>query len=122
MAYMATAPRLHTVAETPEFLARARRVLTEAERLSLIMFVAENPTAGEVMQGTGGARKLRWGAKGRGKSGGARIITHYAGPDLPVFLLAIFGKNEKANLSKAERNELRDVLGTIATAYGRGAN
>jgi len=121
MAYIRpTRPELHTVVETPEFLAGARRVLTEAEREALISFVAKNPTAGDLMQGTGGARKLRWGARGKGKSGGARAITYYAGPDVPVFLMAIFGKNEKANLSKAERNELRDVLAGIATAYGKG--
>jgi hypothetical protein len=95
-------------------------VLTEAERAALISFVAENPTAGNLMQGTGGARKLRWGAGGKGKSGGARAITYYAGPDIPVFLMAIFGKNEKANLSKAERNELREILAGIATTYRRG--
>jgi hypothetical protein len=73
------------------------------------------------MQGTGGARKLRWGAKGKGKSGGARAITFYAGPDLPVFLMAVFEKGEKVNLSKAERNELHDVLASITAAYRKGA-
>jgi hypothetical protein len=95
-------------------------VLTEAERVSLVDFVAENPTAGDLMQGSGGARKLRWGARGKGKSGGARAITFYAGPDLPVFLMTVFGKNEKANLSKAERNELREVLAQIAAIYRKG--
>ena len=123
MAYIRSGrpPRLHTVVETPEFLAGACRVLTDAERLALVNFLAEHPTVGDLMQGAGGARKLRWGAKGRGKSGGARAISFYAGPDVPVFLIAIFGKNEKANLSKAERNELRDVLADIAAAYRRGA-
>ncbi len=81
----------------------------------MIDFLAANPIAGELMKGTGGARKLRWGAKGKGKSGGARAITYYAGPAVPVFLMAIFGKGEKANLSKAERNELRDVLASLAS-------
>jgi hypothetical protein len=112
---------LHAVVETPEFLSDASPILNDAERQALINFLAENPTAGDIMQGTGGARKLRWGAKGRGKSGGARVITFYAGADLPVFLMAIFGKNEKANLSVAERNELREVLAEIATAYREGA-
>jgi hypothetical protein len=111
---------LRTVVETPEFLTGARRVLTEGERVALINFVAENPAAGDLMKGTGGARKLRWAARGKGKSGGARAITFYAGQDVPVFLMAIFGKDEKANLSKAERNELRDVLASIATAYRKG--
>jgi len=111
---------LHTVVETPEFLTGAKDVLTEAEHLALVNFLAANPTAGDLMSGTGGARKLRWAAKGRGKSGGARAITFYAGADMPVFLMAIFGKNNKANLSKAERNELRDLLVDIATLYRKG--
>ncbi len=119
MAYMHVAP-LQTVVETPEFLSGARRVLSDAERVALINFLAENPTAGDVMQGTGGARKLRRAAKGKGKSGGARAITFYGGPDLPVFLMAIFGKGEKANLTKAERNELRDVLANLAEKYRKG--
>lgn len=111
---------LHTVVETPEFLIGAKRVLSDAERVALIDFLAENPMAGEVMQGTGGARKLRWAAKGKGKSGGARAITFYSGPDVPVFLMTVFGKGEKANLSKAERNELRDVLAFIVAEYRKG--
>jgi hypothetical protein len=65
---------LHTVVETPEFLARARGLLSEQERSELVDFLARNPAAGDLMQGTGGARKLRWGAKGKGKRGGARVI------------------------------------------------
>ena len=112
--------KLHAVIETPEYLSGARRVLAEAERVALVDFLAENPTAGDLMQGTGGARKLRWAARGKGKSGGARAITFYAGPDVPVFLMAIFGKGEKANLDKAEQNELRKVLADIVTEYRKG--
>jgi hypothetical protein len=82
-------PPLQTVVETPEFVASARRALADAERNELIDFLAANPGAGELMPGTGGARKLRWGAKGKGKRGGARAITYYGGPDLPVFLLTV---------------------------------
>src|SRR5215510_1702602 len=120
MAYVRAAqPGLQTVVETPEFAGSAKRVLTEAERATLIDHLATHPTAGDLIQGKGGARKLRWGAKGKGKSGGARAITFYAGPDIPVFLMAIFGKGDKVNLSKAERNELRDVLASIAATYRR---
>lgn len=118
MAYTAAMekPR-QTVVETPEFLGAARRVFTNAERVALVDHLSVHPTAGDMMEGTGGARKLRWGAKGKGKSGGARVITFYAGPSLPVFILAAFAKGEKANLTKAERNELRDVLGELARTY-----
>jgi hypothetical protein len=121
MAYIKSVPhRLQTVVETPEFAGGAKRVLADVERTALIDFLAANPMAGELMKGTGGARKLRWGAKGKGKSGGARAITYYAGPDVPVFLMALFGKGEKANLSNAERNELRDVLASLAAEYRKG--
>jgi len=112
---------LHTVVETPEFLAGARRILNDAERAALIDLLAHNPQTGDLMQGTGGARKLRWGAKGKGKRGGARVITFYDGPRVPVFLLAIFTKGERANLSKAERNELHRLLAGLVAEYERGA-
>jgi len=110
----------HTVVETMEFASAAKRLLTTEERMALIDFLAENPTAGDLMVGTGGARKLRWAAKGKGKSGGARAITYYASQDVPVFLMAIFGKGEKANLSKAERHELREGRARSVEEYRRG--
>ncbi len=110
----------HTIVETPEFLNAARRIFSDAERAALVDQLSTDPAQGDVMEGTGGARKLRWGAKGKGKSGGARIITFYSGPSLPLFLLAAFSKGERANLSKAERNELREVLGELARTYQRG--
>jgi hypothetical protein len=109
--------RLQTIVETPEFLARAKGLLTDQERRELVDFLAGNPTAGDLMQGTGGARKLRWAAKGRGKSGGARAITFYGGPEMPVFLLTVFAKGDRANLSKAERNELRAALMDLVAEY-----
>ena len=111
---------LHTVVETPEFLDRAKGLFTEAERLALVNRLAENPQAGDLMEGTGGARKLRVAALGKGKSGGARVITFYAGPDDPVFVMTAFGKGEKANLNKAERNELRVILTELVRIYREG--
>lgn len=62
------------------------------------------------MPGTGGARKVRFGGRGKGKSGGYRVVTFFGGVDIPVFLLDIYGKDTQANLSEAERNALRKVL------------
>lgn len=112
---------LHTVVESPEFQHRVKRLLTDAERNALINHVAAHPDAGDVMMGTGGARKLRWGTQGRGKSGGVRVITFFSGPPVPIFLLTVFGKGERVNLTKAERNTLRKVLAELVTEYKRGA-
>lgn len=95
-----------TVAETSEYAGRARKLLSENERTELICYLAAHPEAGVVMEGTGGVRKLRWAREGRGKSGGVRVIYFYYNDGMPLYLLTIYGKNEKDNLSAAERNEL----------------
>ena len=111
---------LHTVVETLEFRRRIVKLLSQQELMDLIDHLAASPDAGEVMPGTGGARKLRWRVQGKGKSGSARVITFYSGPPVPGFLLSVFGKGEKSNLTKAECNELRKVLGELVKAYREG--
>jgi hypothetical protein len=106
-----------TVVETPGFLREAAAALTEAERTELVSYLAANPEAGDVMPETGGARKLRWKAQGRGKRGGARAIYYYHDESLPLFLLNVFAKNEKANLTKAERNEIRKLVPRLIAGY-----
>lgn len=82
---------LHSVIETPGYLADAREAgLTNAGRDGIVLALAANPTAGHEIPGSGGARKLRFA--GKGKSGGYRVITFYSGVDVPVFLLNIFAK------------------------------
>jgi hypothetical protein len=70
------------------------------------------------MEGTGGCRKLRFAGKGKGKSGGYRTIHYFGGDDVPVLLLALINKGEVANLSKAERNELRGMLSGYRKGVG----
>lgn len=113
---------MQTVIETPDFLSDAKAArLNEQERLAMVSTIANNPEAGDVIPGTGGARKVRFAGRGRGKSGGFRVITFYSGPDVPVFLLNVFAKGDKINLTAAERNELRAILADIVTAYRQGA-
>ena len=100
--------RLQTVVETPAYLKAARGVLSDALRATVVNMVAENPEA-DVPLG-GGVRKVRVARLGRGKSVGARVVFLFAGEDIPVFLLTVFAKNEKANLSN------RDLTALIATA------
>jgi hypothetical protein len=65
---------VQSVVETPIFSRRADALLTRDERAELITTLASNPMAGDVIPGTGGVRKLRFGARGRGKRGGFRVI------------------------------------------------
>lgn len=84
-----------------------RRRQTIPYRPPQLNYLAYNPTAGDLIQGSGGVRKLRWGVEGRGKRGGARVIYFYCNADLPLFLLAAYAKNVRSDLSAAERKELK---------------
>jgi hypothetical protein len=101
---------LITVAEMPEYIRRAARLLSQSERSDVIAYVAATPKAGDLIQGTGGVRKLRWARRGRGKSGGVRVIYYFHSEALPLYLLTVFGKGEKADLNQAERNELAKLV------------
>ncbi|MGP1676192.1 MAG: type II toxin-antitoxin system RelE/ParE family toxin [Giesbergeria sp.] len=104
---------MQTVAETPEYLRRADKLLTDGERGDVVDYLAAHPKAGDLMQGTGGVRKLRWARAGRGKSGGVRVIYYFHSEAMPLYLLTVFAKNERANLTKAERNDLADLVETL---------
>lgn len=109
---------MQTVVETLTYLSDANALrLTETERAVIVAWTAAHPEAGDVIEGTGGARKVRFAGKGRGKSGGYRVITFYSGPDLPVFLLNIFAKNEKTEVTPKERALLEKILSEIVKAY-----
>jgi hypothetical protein len=81
---------------------------------------ANNPEAGNEIGGTGGARKDRVAGRGKGNSGGYRVITFYSGKGVPVFLLAVYSKGDRANLTKAERNELKAYLTGAVQKYRQG--
>ncbi|HJQ57839.1 MAG TPA: type II toxin-antitoxin system RelE/ParE family toxin [Vineibacter sp.] len=112
---------MQTVVETPDCLrdAKAARVADD-ERWSIVDYVAAHPRAADLIVGSGGARKVRFAAPGRGKSGGYRVVTHYGGGHLPVFLLNVFKKGDRVNLSRAEIDELREGLSHLAREYREG--
>jgi hypothetical protein len=92
-----------------EFLAATRKSMNDAERAELVSYLAYNPSAGAVVSGTGGVRKLRWGLEGRGKRGGARVIYFFHDMDMPLYLMTAYAKNERENLSQAEINTLQKL-------------
>lgn len=112
---------LHSVIETPMFLTDAKAAGMDAdEREAVVLFLSVNPQAGDVMAGTGGARKFRFKRPGTGKRGGYRIVFYHAGQDIPLFLLNVFTKGDRANLSDAEQNKLRAILSVMADTYRKG--
>ncbi|HKW54313.1 MAG TPA: type II toxin-antitoxin system RelE/ParE family toxin [Stellaceae bacterium] len=91
----------------------------DEERASLVDYLAYNPTAGDLVRGTGGVRKLRWALEGRGKRGGARVIYFYHSADLPLFALTAYAKNERADLSEKDRSDFRGLTKRLVESYGR---
>jgi len=108
-----------SVVETPEFLSATRRLMSDEERMLVVDYLAYNPTAGDLIPGTGGVRKLRWGMEGRGKRGGARVIYFHHNAGTPLFALAAFAKNEQADLSQKDRNDFRQLTTLLVETFKR---
>ncbi len=108
------------VVETPEFLTATRKLMTDGERAAG-GYLAYNPTAGDLIQGTGGVRKVRWGLEARGKSGGARVIYFYHDAGMPLFALTAYAKNERADLSQQDRNGLKRLTTLLVRSF-KGRN
>ena len=107
-----------TIVELRKYIKKAEKLLSNEERSELLYFLSTHPKAGTLLEGTGGIRKLRWAKDSKGKSGGVRIIYFYYNGGMPLFLLTLFAKNEKSNLSKAEKNELAKLTKVLIENYG----
>ena len=108
--------RLQTVAEMPEFQRRAKAIMSDEERVGAIEFIAANPEAGVSLGG--GLRKVRVPRLGGGKSGGFRTIYIFGGGHMPIFLVTVFAKNEKANLTRTEQAAAVALSKRIVALYG----
>lgn len=104
---------MQTVVETAIFIRRAEKLLDSEEHRQLINYLASNPEAGDEIVGTGGVRKLRFAAMGRGKSGGVRVIYYFYDHDIPIYALLIYGKNERADLSGEQRKAVTAFAAAI---------
>jgi hypothetical protein len=104
--------------ETPGYLKVADCIFSALEREAIVGMLAEDPECGEIIPGTGGFRKVRVARSGMGKRGGAKVIYILRNESFPVFLIAAYAKNEKANLTQKERNELLKLADLIFARYG----
>lgn len=113
---------MHTVSELKSFRRSAEAAgMSDEDVDRLVNYLAAHPDAGDEMQGTGGCRKLRFAIRGnnKGKSGGVRTITLFSGESMPVFLVTVFGKSQRVNLTQAERNGLKKLSEQIVQEYAR---
>jgi hypothetical protein len=106
-----------SVAETQTFSNQAKGILSENDIADLKIELALNPTKGVVIPGTGGVRKYRIPHGSKGKSGGARVIHYFHDREMPIYLLAIYSKAEKINLSDVERAMMRKLEKELVTTY-----
>lgn len=103
---------LHTVIETEIYLRSAERVMTDAERVAVVNFFANHPQAGDVIPGAGGLRKVRVPMAGRGKRGGARVISYFVAAR-GVYLLLAYAKNDQGNLTPDQSRALARLVETL---------
>ena len=105
---MDDAPEI-TVLQLPKFKTEATELIGADGIETVAVYLIDHPDAGDIIPGTGGVRKMRWAAKGKGKRGGARIIYMYVVIDARVYLLRCYAKNVKTDLTAGEKKELRQI-------------
>jgi len=110
---------MHTIVETAAYLRQSKEEgMTAEERATAVNLVAAAPLAGDLIVGSGGYRKVRVPGRGKGKSGGYRIVTFYAGERAPTFLVAVLYKGSRANFSDAEVAAMAKAAKTLVTSLG----
>lgn len=112
---MDNAPEI-TVLQLPKFKAEATELIGADGIEALAVYLIDHPDAGDVIPGSGGVRKLRWAAKGKGKRGGARIIYLYVVIAERVYLVRCYAKNVKTDLSAYEKKQLRQIAAHLKGA------
>jgi hypothetical protein len=109
---------MQSVVEMPSFQRLAARAgMSEKDVTELVDYLAANPDAGDEIKGTGGCRKIRVAGRGKGKSGGYRVITFFSGAAMPVFLLHTYSKADRSDLSSDERADLKKLTKKLVEQY-----
>mgnify|MGYP001581632856 CR=1 FL=1 len=104
---------MHTIAETEAYKASVKLAkISIEEQVAIVDFLALNPSAGDLIVGSGGCRKLRFARKGKGKSGGYRIITYFANINRPLILMLAYSKTQTEDLKKEQIRNLYNYVKT----------
>ncbi len=115
---MAVSPPM-AVVETEEFLRRARVRLSEAGRSALIAYLAANPEEGQGNRDWGSSQASLGNLTKGKETGGVRVIYYYFNQTMPLFALDIYAKNEKSNLSEADKSSLKRLLPVLVSSYAK---
>ena len=107
-----------TVAETHIFRRQAEKIWSDAELSVLVDHLAHNPEDGDLIPGTGGIRKIRWGKAGTGKRGGLRVIYFYHNADMPLYLLLAYAKAQATDLTQDEKRTLTALVAALKQGKG----
>jgi hypothetical protein len=106
-----------TVVELPLFQRLADGLWDDGEREAFVDYIARNPEAGDVIPATGGVRKLRWCRQGTGKRGGTRVIYFYHDAQMPLFLLLLYAKAQRADMTPDEKKQVRILAAVLKQEY-----
>ena len=98
------------IIETSVFTKQVQKLLSAEEYQLLQSVLVEQPDAGSLIRGSGGLRKIRWAAKGRGKRGGNRVIYYWAVSQEQLLMLLIYPKNVRDDLSHDQLHMLRKIV------------
>ncbi len=110
--------RLHTVVETPDYLSDAKHAgMTDADRERALRTYAATPDLGEEIVGSGGVRKGRVAGRGKGKSGGYRVVSVYLDESIPVYLIGVLSKGDRETFTDAEVKQFKSVTAEMKAAY-----
>jgi hypothetical protein len=108
-----------TVAETAVFMRQAGALRGDDEQFEFVDFIARDPEAGDLIPASGGVRKVRWGRQGNGKRGGVRVIYFYHDPGMPLYLLMIYAKARRDDLSPDARRTVQGLVARLKEAHRR---
>ena len=117
MGYTVKSRNQVSVIEFAGYRRRAGELLTREEQDAIVDLVAYEPTCGDLIPGTGGLRKVRVGREGKGKRGGARVIYYFHDEGVPILLLALYAKNEKGDLTMAEKREFGSLVKKVVQQW-----
>ncbi len=102
--------KLFGFTETQRFVRRVTDRLPDKEYAELQFYLCENPDEGDIIPRGGGIRKIRWRIAGKGKRGGVRVIYFWLVGEDKILMLDIYAKNEKADLTQNEIQQMKRIV------------